>query len=80
MAASPVYKIFSGKTYLASAKVPDLAVRIAALMENGNVKFGHGETIYRHGIDGDANESIDRATLALMENERNYLQRCYDKR
>lgn len=63
MAASPQFKVYRGKEYIAACKyAEDAAVMVAHVGSEGVVKHGHSLVVWRNG---DEILSYDRAARAM---------------
>ena len=65
MAASPNWKLYDGKEYVASVKHPELAAMLLACNAATTVRWGHTLVVYDVATDDAASESYD-AAAALM--------------
>lgn len=69
MAATPNWKIYRGREYVASCKYPEDAACLVS-MGGGVVKYGHSLVVWREGEEKfSAHESYDGAA-EIMENRR----------
>lgn len=66
MAASPKYKIYRGKEYVASCKYPEDAAKLIASDEDTTVRLRHSIILWREGSEKfSAAESYDEAAEVM---------------
>jgi hypothetical protein len=72
MAASPQWKVYIGKEYVASVKDPTDGAAILAWhhSEGNTLRFGHEVAYWTEGVDGWASESYDEVADKAIGRQR----------